>query len=137
MNKILGFAAFGLLISMPAHAQRSMSGTLGPNGGSIVGGTTGGIGGPASSGGGTVIFHTLTAVPSTQFLLIDVSGLDGQFVPSSWIQFEKGLAEGHAVLAAQRKSLAEVAAENRLTERPKAKLIITQDARGNAVILRR
>jgi hypothetical protein len=135
MNKILGLAIMGLFISMPANAQRSMVGTLGSGASGIAGGTGGSQGG-SSAGGGSAAFHTLAAVPPTQFQIIDVSGVSGEFTPSSWIQFEKGLAEGQAQLAARRKSLAEVATEYRRTERPRAKLTIIQDSVGNAVILR-
>jgi len=59
-----------------------------------------------------------------------------QFVPSSWTEFEKGLARGQADLAAERKPLGEIAAEYRQVEKPKAKFTIVQDASGKAVIQR-
>jgi hypothetical protein len=137
MNKILGLAIMGLFISIPANAQRSMVGAPGPSASNGIGSTAVGQGGSGGGGGGTVAFHTLSAVAPTQFLMIDVSGVSGEFIPSSWIQFDKGLAEAQAQLAAQGKSLAEVAAEYRRTERARAKLTIIQDSVGNAVILRR
>lgn len=102
----------------------------------MIGGAGGSQGG-AIAGGGSVAFHTLLAVPPAQFQTIELSGDLGVFTPSSWIQFDKGLAEGRAELAAQHKSLAEVAAENRLAERPRAKFMISQDAEGKAILIRR
>jgi hypothetical protein len=133
MNKFIGFAILGLALSVPAHAQRSMAGPAGPTGngggaGSPVGGSTGG----AAAG-----FRTLPTVPRTQFQAIDVSGGDISFFPSSFMQFDKGIAEGESILAARQKTLAEVASEYRNAEKPKAKLNITQDAFGNIVVERR
>ena len=132
-KKILGFAMLGLALSVPAHAQRSMSAALGPSGGGAVGGASGGGGSAGGATGGTVAFHALPAVASTQFQMISVSGTAG-FVPSSWTQFEAGLAEGRAQMAAPRKSLGEVAAEYRHLEKPKARLAFVQDRFGKALI---
>jgi hypothetical protein len=138
MNKIVSLAIVVVFFAIPAHAQRSLAGAPGPNGagsgvggGSASGGAAGSIG-----GGGTVSFHTLPPIPSAKFQIIDVSGVSSEFVPSSWTQFENGLAQGKAQLALERKTLGEVAAENRLVEKPKAKLAIIQDAFGNAIIQR-
>ena len=132
MNKFIGFAILGLALSVPAHAQRSMAGPAGPTGngggaGSPVGGST----------GGAAAFRTLPTVPRTQFQAIDVSGGDISFFTSSFMQFDKGIAEGESILAARQKTLAEVASEYRNAEKPKAKLNITQDAFGNIVVERR
>ena len=134
MKKLLAFAIFGLFLSLPTNAQqRALSGGVGPtgNGGGGVGGG-GGMGG----GGVSANFHTLPNYPRTQFQMIDVSGNGPDFVPSSWTKFDDGLARGEAELAARKKTLADVAAESRHAEKPKAKLIITQDAVGNVVMLR-
>jgi hypothetical protein len=135
MARILGLALLGLFISVPANAQRSMSGSPGPTGTNVVGGATSG-GGPGSAvgGGGTVGFHTLPAAPPTQFQMVDISGQRDDYIPSSWTEFERGLARGQAELAAGSKTLGEVAAENRRAARPKAKFEIIQDAAGTAVI---
>lgn len=139
MKKILGIAILGVIFAVPAHAQRSMSAVAGPNGpGYIEGGTagSGGLGGGGGTGGKSS-FHTLPQNGPRQFDAIGVSGTEGEFVPSSWTQFEKGVAEGRALLATQRKTLGEIAVENQLVERPKAKLTIIQDADGRAIIQRR
>jgi hypothetical protein len=130
MKKLLGFAILGLTLSLPIHAQRAMGGSGGPAS------SAGGASGSGIGGGGTVSFHTLPDVPRAQFQIVDVSGGDASFFPSSFMQFEKGIAEGEAALAFRRKSLGEVARENRAAEKPKAHLTITQDSFGNAYIER-
>ena len=137
MAKIIGLALLGLFISVPANAQRSMAGAAGPNGTNLIGGTSGGGSGNAVAGGGTVGFHTLPAVAPAQFQMIDISGQGDGYVLSSWTEFERALARGRAELAVVSKTLGEVAAENRRTERPKAKFALIQDAAGNAIIERR
>lgn len=142
MKKLLSLAIFCVVFSVPAHAQRSMAGTLGPNGagyvpGGIAGsGAGGGYGGYGGAGGGTVSFHTLPEIPPAQFNTVDVSGEKEQFIPSSWTDFQRGLARGEAELNAEHKTLGEIAAENRKLEKPKAKLEIVQDASGKAIIQR-
>jgi hypothetical protein len=139
MNKILAVAILGVIFTVPAHAQRSMAGSLGPSGAGYIQGGTAGSGGPGGGGGGggTVSFHTLPAVPPTQFDAIRVSGSNDDFVPSSWTDFEKGLAIGRAQLSVEQKTLGEIAEENREIEKPKAKLTIVQDGDGRAIIQRR
>jgi hypothetical protein len=132
MKKIIGFAVLGLSLSMPIHAQRTMAGGSGPS--SNNSGGTGG--GPIGGGTGSTTFRTLPSIPRAQFLMTDISGGDSSFFPSSFMQFDKGIEEGKAALAAQRKTLGEVALEYRHTEKPRAKLTMTQDAFGNAVIER-
>jgi hypothetical protein len=135
MKKILGLAIVGLLFSVPAHGQRSLAGTLGSAASSGVGFSGGGGVGGGSAGGST--FHTLPAVPPTEFLTVDVSGSSADFAPSSWVEFKNGLQVGTAQLTAGQKSLGDVAAQYRRVERRKAKLAIVEDAFGNAVIERR
>jgi len=141
MKKLLSLAIFCVIFSVPAHAQRSMAGTLGPNGASYIpggiagSGGGGGYGGYGGTAGGSVSFHTLAAIPPAQLNTVDVSGEQG-FIPSSWTDFEKGLARGRAELNAEHKTLGEIAAENRKLEKPKAKLEIVQDASGRAIIRR-
>ncbi len=131
MKKLIGFAIVGLVVSVPAHGQRAMTG------GGAAPTSAGGIGGGSIGGGAAITFHTLPSVPSAQFQIVDVSGGDVSFFPSSFVNFEQGMAEGEAALALKRKTLAEVAQENRTTERPKAKVTITQDSAGNAVMVRK
>ena len=138
MDKVLGVVILGLLFSAPVRAQHSMAAAVGPNGaGSMIGGTGGSGGAGPVGGGGSVAFHTLAPVAPTQFQMVDVSGGSGDFVPSSWTQFEQGLATGRAQLEARRETLGEVADQYRHADKPKAKLAIVQDAVGNAIIERR
>jgi hypothetical protein len=138
MKKILGIAILGVIFAVPAHAQHSMAAVAGPNGPGYIEGGTAGSGGTGGGGaGGKSSFHTLPQTAPKQFDTIGVSGTESEFVPSSWTQFEQGLAEGRALLATQRKTLGEIADENRLVEKPKAKLTIIQDANGRAIIQRR
>lgn len=129
MKKLVGFAVLAVLFAIPAHAQRGA--------GSSSSNVTGSGGGGAGSvgGGSTVGFHTLPPAPRAQFLTIDFSGVET--VTSYFLPFEKGIAVGESDLDASRKTLAEVAVENRHAERPKAKFMIEQDAVGNAILIRR
>ena len=113
MKKILWVATVVLASSIPAHAQYG-----GPSGGSI----------------GKVNFTTLPTVAPAVFKATAVSGSQGDFMPSTFVLFSDALLEGKDVLAATPKTLAEVAAEYRQTSRPKAKVVLTQDAYGYAVI---
>jgi hypothetical protein len=142
MNKLLSLAILGVLFSVPAYAQRGMSAGLGPNGVGYAPGGMAGSGGGAGgygggSSGGSVTFHTLPEEPPAHFNVLEVSGTNEGFVPSSWTQFEQGLAKGRALLATRQKTLGEIAAENRHAEKPKAKFEIVQDATRKAVIQRR
>jgi hypothetical protein len=139
MNKTLAVSILGVIFAVPAHAQRSMANASGPSGNGSISGGTAGSGGPGGGGGspGTVSFRTLPDVPRATFDAIRVSGSKDEFVPSSWTQFEAGLAEGRAQLAREQKTLGEIAAENREIEKPKAKLMIVEGADGRMTIQRR
>jgi hypothetical protein len=115
MKKVFLLAAIVLASSIPAHAQ--FGGTIG---------STGGI--------GTVNFQTLPAVAPAIFKTTATSGSQADFMPSRFTLFSDGLAEGKALLEAKPKTVGEIAAEYRETPRPKAKVILTQDAYGYAVI---
>jgi len=134
MKTLFGLAILGLSLSVPTHAQqRAMSGGAGgpTNNGSV------GFGGSPVGGAGAVHFPTLPSVPRAQFQMMDVSGGDASFFPSSFVPFEKGIAEGEAALAVRQKSLGDVALENRGSEKPKAKFAIIQDQIGHAIIERK
>ena len=137
MKKLLGFAILGLSLCGPAHAQRVMSGSAGITSSGIGATGGGGAAGGAVGGAGTVTFRTLPSYPRAQLEMLNVSGGDPSFLPSSFVQFEQGIAEGEAALAVRRKTLGDVASENRSAKKPKAQLMLTQDHAGNAVIERR
>ena len=117
MKYIFGFAAFVLLSSLPAYAQRPAGGGVG-YGGAIGGGTS-----------------RLPVYSPTNFQAVYVTGADNyDFSPSTFRSYDQAVKEGQAALAERAKTIAEVAKDSRKSERPKAKFTIEQDANGNAVI---
>ena len=64
MKKLIGFAIVGLVVSVPAHGQRAMTG------GGAAPTSAGGIGGGSIGGGAAITFHTLPSVPSAQFQIV-------------------------------------------------------------------
>jgi hypothetical protein len=92
-----------------------------------------GVGGSISR----VSFPTMLSYPATQFDSTVVSGSKQDFVPTTYVPFDRGLELGRASLAATSKSLAEVAAENSRAVRPKAKVAFVQNSDGDAIITRR
>jgi hypothetical protein len=68
--------------------------------------------------------------------MIEVTGGDSSFSPSSYVAFDEGIRGGEAALAAKHKTLGEVAKDYRHADKPKSKLTLTQDRSGNAVIER-
>jgi hypothetical protein len=128
MKKLLGVATIVLLFSVPAHAQsRGVSvgsaSSASANGGGSSG--SGGIGGGASA--------RLPIYPRATLDVTAVSGGDPSFAPSSFLSFEQAVAEGKAINDADRKSLAQVAAENNAALKAKAKFSFVQDANGKVV----
>ena len=114
MKKVFWMAAIVLASSIPAHAQY----------GGIVG----------ASNLGKVSFPTPPSVPPTVFQATAISGSQADFMPSRFALFKDGLAEGQALLDAKPKTLGEIAAEYRQTPRVKAKITLTQNNYGHAVI---
>jgi hypothetical protein len=91
----------------------------------------------ASVGGGSighVNFPNLTGHPATVFNSVVVSGSVQDFIPTTYVSYDKGVADGQAALAAKPKSLGEVAQEYNHEAKPKAKLAFVQNAYGYAVI---
>ena len=62
-----------------------------------------------------------------------VSGGDPSFAPSTFLSFDQAVAEGRAILAADQKSLGQVAAENSSRQKAAVKFTFVQDADGNVV----
>jgi hypothetical protein len=131
MKKLIGIAAFVLVFSVPTHGQASKgpvvgssgSGATGASGGSSGGGFGGGLNGTGTK---------LPAYPAARFGTSSVSGGDPSFAPSTFLTFEQAIAEGKSE-SANQKSLAEVAAENSVTSKTKAKFAFVQDAKGKVV----
>ena len=111
-----------------------MAGGAGPTSNNNGGG--GGSGAGPVGGGGFTAFHTLPVYPRTQFQIVEISGGDSSFFPSSYLPFAEGIAGGEALLSMKHKTLGEVAKDYRQADKPKAKVMLTQDQSGNAVIER-
>jgi hypothetical protein len=107
----------GLLLAsaIPAQAQ-----TIGSGGGSI----------------GRATFPSMTHYPETQFNSIVVSGSEQDFIPTTFVSFDKGIAEGCTTLGMRPKSLGEIAHEYSVQARPKAKVAFVQNDYGDAIIRR-
>jgi hypothetical protein len=118
MKYLFGFATLLLLSSVPVYAQRSSAGFGGGSGGSIGGGTS-----------------RLPTYPATNFQAVYVTGADNyNFSPSTFRSYDQAVKEGRAALTEHAKTVAEIAKESRNADRPKAKVTISQDASGRAVI---
>lgn len=117
MKRILGIAVVILWFAVPAQAQ---------------------IFGNSISGGGSISHVIFPVHPSTPPAHFDVRAVSGSadFVPSSFATYEQALAQGRAALAAQAKTLAQIAKENSSAPKPKARLVLVQDDRGRAVLAR-
>jgi len=128
MKKILALAVFVIGFSASAHAQAM----------SLNGGAASNNGGGAAMGGGLSkpIFPSMPINPPTHFNVSATSGTDADFEPSSFLTFEEAVAAGRAAQT-KPQTIVEAAAENKSTDRPKAKFELVQDDNGKAVITRR
>jgi len=125
MKSMLGLLALVFAFSIPAHAQAA--------GGAIV--TNRASGGGASSGGaggGSVSFNTLTHHPTTQFQMAAASG-SSDFVPSTYLAYDKALTAGQTALTSKPQTIVEAAQANKETKAPDSECLITQDKQGNLV----
>ena len=134
MKKAIGIAAFILFFALPAHAQRggASSSAQVSNGGGGGGGGFGG--GGLGSGGGTG--SRLPAHPPAQFKMSAVSGSDSSFIPSGYLPFESAVAEGQAILDAEKKTPAEAAAASSIVPKPHAKVAVVQGANGDPIVIK-
>lgn len=65
-----------------------------------------------------------------------VSGSDASFVPSGYLPFESAVAEGQAILDAEKKTLAEAAAASSIVPKPHAKVSMVQGANGDPIVIK-
>jgi hypothetical protein len=133
MRIFLGVTVFVLLFSIPARAQ--MKGT-----GQSTAPTSSYNGGGGGTGGGSVGGATVARIPSyprATFDMSEVSGGDPSFAPSTFRSFDQAVAEGRAILAEDRKSLGQIAAENSSSPKAATKFTFVQDASGNVVLAAR
>lgn len=128
MKRAIGVAAFILFFAIPAHAQAGSSGSARPtqNGG---GGGGGGFGG----GGGT---GPLPVRPPAHFKMSAVTGSDASFIPSGYLPFDRAVAEGQAILDAEKRTPAEAAAATSIVPKPHAKVAVVQDANGDPIVIK-
>ena len=101
-----------------------MNGGAGGFGGGFGGGLTGGAAG------------RLPAYPRTHFKMSEVSGSDKSFTPSGYLPFDRAVAEGQAILDAEKKTPAEAAAATSIVPRPHAKVAVMQDANGDPIVIK-
>lgn len=103
MKTLLLLAAFLLIFSVPAYGQHA--GAAGTPAAAPVSGGGGGMGG---MGGGSLI-HS----PVTQFHFLLASGSEADYKMTSYLPFDKAVAEGRMALVAKSVDLGEVAREYR------------------------
>ncbi|HXU20445.1 MAG TPA: hypothetical protein VN788_07680 [Verrucomicrobiae bacterium] len=126
MKRMIGIAAFIMFFAIPAHAQRggaSSSAAPRMGGGGGIGGSGGGMG------------NLLPAHPPTHFKMSAVSGSDASFIPSGYLPFESAVAEGQAILDAEKKTPAEAAAASSIVPKPHAKVAVVQSADGDPIVI--
>jgi hypothetical protein len=132
VKKIAGVAVLVLLCSVPACAQ-SAPHFVGGGGAAVnttyAGGGAGG-GGGLSAGGN----QPLPNYPPTRFAMHNVTGDSSDYVPSTFVSYQKALAEGQALISSRPQTLDEAARENNNAAKLKAKFIIVQNNHGEAVI---
>ena len=128
MKRAIGVAAFILFFAIQAHAQAGSSSTARPtqNGG---GGGGGGFGG----GGGT---GPLPTRPPAHFKMSAVTGSEASFIPSGYLPFDRAVAEGQAILDAEKRTPAEAAAATSIVPKPHAKVAVVQDANGDPIVIK-
>lgn len=112
MKRAIGIAAFLLFFAIPAHAQAG-----------------GGLGGGNLS-------SQLPPRPVTHFKMSAVGGSDASFIPSGYLPFDSAVAEGQAVLDAEKKTPAEAAAAASIVPKPRAKVVFVQDANGDPIVIK-
>ncbi len=132
MKKAIGIAAFILFFffAIPAHAQR------GGGNPSAQPASNGGGGGGGGFGGGGTAGSMLPASAPAHFRMSAVSGSDSSFIPSGYLPFESAVAEGQAILDAEKKTPAEAAAASSIVPKPHAKVTVVQGANGDPIVIK-
>lgn len=106
MKSVLLLGAFLLIFSVPAYGQHA--GAAGTPAATPNSGGGGGGGGMGVAGGGGLL-----NVPVTQFHFLIASGSESDFKLTSYLAFDKAVAEGRVVLSAKSVDLGKVAREYR------------------------
>lgn len=128
MKRAIGVAAFILFFAIPAHAQAGSSASARP--------TQGGGGGLGGGFGGGGTGAPLPVYPRAQNKMSAVSGTDASFIPSGYLPFDRAVAEGQAILDAEKKTPAEAAAASSIVPKPHAKVAVVQGANGDPIVIK-
>jgi len=126
MRRAIAIAAFILFFAIPAHAQKGAAAGGSSTSMQFSGG--GGFGGDSGA-------RPLPSYPPAHFKMSNVSGSQASFIPSAFLPFDRAVAVGQAMLDAQKKS-AVVAAAAEDAVKPRAKVVVVQDANGNPIIVK-
>jgi hypothetical protein len=137
IKRFLGLAILGMGLAVPAHAQVSHGFAAGGAASPLNLNNAGGGGFGSGLGGNSMGRGKLTDYPKARFGVASVSGTQHDYVPSTFVSYDKALAEGRAVLATPPQSPAEAARQQVTAHTEKAKLALVQDDYGNAVIVPR
>jgi len=137
MKRLLGLGILAAGLAVPAHAQAfhggasagGTSNSLPINGG--AGGFGGGFGGGLSGG------NRLSAYPLANFNVAAVSGIQAEYIPSTFVSYDQAVAEGREILTTPPKTLVQAAHDQANAHPNKAKFALVQDRNGNAVIVTR
>jgi hypothetical protein len=125
MKSMMAVVALLFVFSISAHAQAGSA--VGNNRTSGGGGTSGG-----AAGGGSVSFPTPTHNPTTQFQMTAASG-SSDYVPSTYVAYDKALTAGQAALTVKPQTVVEAAQTNKQTKAVDSEYLIVQDKHGNLV----
>jgi hypothetical protein len=125
LKSIMALMVVLFVFSIPAHAQAGSA--VSNNRTSGGGGTSGG-----AAGGGSVSFPTPTHNPTTQFQMTAASG-SSDYVPSTYVAFDKAVTAGQSALAAKPQTVVEAAQTNKQTKGADSDYLIVQDKHGNLV----
>lgn len=136
---ILGIAAIGLTLALPAYAQMPHSG-----GGMAtpVGPGSGGGGGYSGGGGGGSADTPVDKLPAyarSCFCVASVSGTKMDYVPSTFVSYDKAVADGKTINSTPAPTVAEAARAQReaAANAEKSKFTVVQNDYGYPIVVPR
>jgi len=138
MKRVLCLATVMAVLALPAHGQSSKTVPVASAASPITSnsGASGGSGGSSGfSGGGSVGGPRLPAYPRTQFGVLAASGTQQDFVPSTFLEYDRALAEGRDILSNPPKTVVEAAHTQAVAPAGKARFTFVQNANGDPVIV--
>jgi hypothetical protein len=122
MLGVAGFALISAALAAPAHAQSGP--TINSQAGINASGSINDMGAASA-------FPPTPALPVTSFRGTSARGIE--YIPSTYVPYDKALAEGREIKMEQPKTLGQVAMENRGVVRPKARILLIGDSNGLAI----